>query len=370
MPIKKGTFASSIAELPTVTIQSVTNFNQNIATFNATVSANNLSTTVYFDYSTSSSFTSYTTVTYGSSVTGQNASVYYNITGLSVNTLYYVRCRATNGVGTTTSSSTSFTTWHLITYLKTTSGSYTVSIPSITPYGGTAIAPTIYEMLIYGGGGSAAHGGGGGGGYRLSASHTSSSTGTQNLTGTVGAGGTNPSNVIPGPAGGTTTLTIGGTTWTAGGGAGGNNFTSAAGSVGSGANPAYGGGVGYYGYTYISGYVQYCCGGTDKSGRCVGYCDDTNQPIYTTDYNRYSGGGGGGTDSAGSNAGYPDAGGTGGNGGGAYGLNGGNGGGGGGTASTGANGSTASGGVVVGTGGRGFWASGVAGGVTFKYYGP
>jgi hypothetical protein len=161
MPIKKGTFASSAAELPTVTTNAVTNFNQNQATFNATVSANNLSTTVYFDYSTSSVFSSFTTVT-ATTTTGQNQTISSTVTGLSNGTLYYVRCRAVNDIGTTTGSSVSFTTWSLKTYLNTTAGAYSLSLPSIP-----GVAPTITEMLLYGGGGGANYAGGGGGGENL-----------------------------------------------------------------------------------------------------------------------------------------------------------------------------------------------------------
>jgi hypothetical protein len=383
MPIRRGTFASSVNQLPTVDIGAVTNFNQDRATFNATVSANYAPTTVYYDYSTTSSFVAFTTVTASTGLTGQNQPVSFNATGLSVGTVYYVRLRAVNGIGSVTSGTTLFTTWSLKTYLNTTAGAFSVSVPSIP-----GVAPAIYEMLIYGGGGSAAYGGGGGGGYRLSASHVSSTGGSQSVTGTVGAGGPyNSSNAQPAPSGGNSTITVGSTTWTAGGGTGGGWLTSAAGTAGSGDNPQHGGGTGYYGYTYFTGnYVQvvvgynnYCCA-TDKYGNCTQYCPDYNspiygpdysQPIYATDYNRYAGGGGGGTDGGGANAGYPDVGGNGGPGGGAYGLRGGNGGGGGGTAAWGSAGSVAAGsGPIVGTGGTGWWNAGVAGGVTFKYYGP
>lgn len=366
MPIKKGVFASSIAEVPTVTAQVASNYNQDRFTASAYVTANNSDTTVYFDYSTSPTFSSYTTVTHWVTVTGGPYYAYYNVSGLTPNTTYYYRCRAVNGVGTTIGDTNSFTTWHLITYLNSTAGSFSVSIPSITPYLDSPIAPSIYEMLIYGGGGGAWWSGGGGGGYRIASSKTSSSTGTQNVTGSIGAGGVGQSFGTV-TSGGSTTLTIGNTTYTAGGGAGGN-WLNNGGAVGSGDNPAYGGGTGNYGYTYISGYGQYQCG-TEKNGNPI-YCDDPNQPIYSTDYNRYAGGGGGGTDSAGTNCTYPDIGGNGGNGGGAYGLNGGNGGRGYGTAASGSAGSTTSGGVVVGSGGNGSGDSGLAGGVTFKYYGP
>ena len=96
MPIRRGAFGAHVSLKPDVTIDPVTNFNQDRATFNATVSWNLYPTTVYFDYSTSSSFTSFTTVTYASTVSAQSTSIYHNVTGLTVGTLYYVRARAVN----------------------------------------------------------------------------------------------------------------------------------------------------------------------------------------------------------------------------------------------------------------------------------
>ena len=376
----RGIVSASTTSLPTILLGSVTNFNQDKATFNAIVSAEYQSTTVKFQYNTTNNFASYTEVTAtGSPVTSQSSVVYYNVTGLSVNTTYYVRAVISNSIGTVTTVSTSFTTWSLKTYLNTTAGSYTVSVPSITPTGGSAIAPTIYEMLIYGGGGGANYSGGGAGGYRLASTKLSSDTGTQNISGTIGAGGAGGNGGAGaggGGNGGATTLVVGNTTYTAGGG-GVANWLSNGGAAGSGDNTSYAGGTGNYGYTYISGYNQWTdpscgCAAVDKLGNCITYntCNNPNSPIYSTDYSRYAGGGGGGTDSAGTNAIYPDGGGNGGNGGGAYGLNGGNGGRGGGTASNGSNGSVVAGGVAVARGGEGNFGAGLAGGVTFKYYGP
>jgi len=377
MPIKKGTFASSIAEVPTVTTNAVTNFNQNQATVNGVVSANNLLTTYYFDYSTDPTFTSYMG-TLGVTTSSQNLTVSANITGLSVGTLHYVRLRAVNAIGTTIGSTVSFTTWSLKTYTNTTSGSYSVEIPSIS-----GVAPTIYEMLLYGAGGGANYAGGGGGGYRLFSSHTSSTTGTQNISGSVGAGGTggNGGGGTGGATtGGSTTLTIGSTTWTGGGGTAGEHPgangapSGRGGTVGSGTNGNNLGGTNAYGYYYFTGtYVQYCCA-TDKFGFCSQLCNDTNQPIYAWDAGYYACGGGGGTDSAGGNAtGHTtnsQVGGNGGTGGGAYGLRGGNGGGGYGTQGNGsAGGFSVGSGTIVGSGGSQF-AAGSAGGITFKYYGP
>jgi hypothetical protein len=398
MPIKRGT--SSIPKLlPDITIGSTTNFNQSIATLNATVSANKYPTTVYFDYSTSSSFTTFTTVTYGSTVSGQASSIFHNISGLVVATLYYVRCRATNDIGTTTSSSTSFTTWSLKTFTQTTAGAFSVSIPSVTPTGGSAVAPVVYEMLLYGAGGGANYGGGGGGGYRLFSSHTSSSTGTQTISGSVGAGGAagnGGGGVGTATTGGSTTLTIGSTSWTGGGGTAGehpgqnSNPFGRGGTAGSGTNASNLGGTNAYGYYYFTGtYVQVVvgyvqvCQSFDKYGNCTAYAPDYNQPIYGNDTNQpiyawnasyYACGGGGGTDSAGSNAtGHTTAtqvGGNGGTGGGAYGLRGGNGGGGYGTQGNGsAGGFSVGSGTIVGSGGSQFGA-GSAGGITLKYYGP
>jgi hypothetical protein len=406
MPIHRGVFGGAVTiAVPTVTIGSTTNFNENRSTFNATVNPNNATTSVKFQYSTNGSTWTDGATTTG--ITGGSQSVYSNQTGLTVGTLYYVRAIATNSVGSSTSSNTTFTTWSLKTYLNTTAGSYSVSIPSITPTGGSAIAPTIYEMLIYGAGGGANYAGGGGGGYRLAASHTSSTTGTQTISGSVGAGGAGGNGGVGNGgagAGGSTTLTVGSTTWTGGGGGAGAHPgncgapNGTGGAVGSGDNPARSGGGNTYGYTYISGYNQMiigynqwtdpscgCCA-TDKFGNCTAFCtcnnpnspiygNNPNSPIYSTDCNYYAGGGGGGTDAGGGSAATQGSashnGGAGGAGGGAYGLRGGNGGGGRGTQSVGANGSVPAGsGPIVGTGGQGWYGAGVAGGVTFKYYGP
>lgn len=377
MPFHRG-MSSSVALPPAVATAAVEQFNQERASFVCYVSANDYLTTVSFQYNTTNNWSSYSTLSAGTTL-AQNQMIYANITGLSVGTTYYVRAVVSSQIGTVIGVVVSFTTWSLKTYLNSSAGSFSVSVPSITPLGGTALAPTIYEMLIYGGGGGANYSGGGGGGYRLASSKLSSSAGTQTVTGTVGAGGTggNGGGGAGGAtAGGSTTLTIGDTTYTATGGQPANWLTNG-GASGSGDNTSKAGGTGNYGYTYISGYNQWtdpscgCCA-TDKFGNCTAYCscNNPNSPIYTTDYNRYAGGGGGGTDSVGGNATYPDGGGNGGTGGGAYGLRGGNGGRGGGTASFGTDGGTSGSGPVVGKGGSGWFDAGVAGGVTFKYYGP
>jgi hypothetical protein len=371
MGIHRGSNLPKLA--PTVDIGAVTNFNQNQATFNCTVSANDYSTTTEFDYSTTSFFTTFTTVT-ASTVTGQNQAVSATATGLSNGTTYYVRLRATNPMGTTTSGVTLFTTWALRTYTNTTAGAYSVSVPSIP-----GVAPVIYEMLLYGAGGGANYGGGGGGGYRLAASHTSSATGTQTVSGTVGAGGAagnGGTGTGTATTGGSTTLTVGSTTWTGGGGTAGEHPggcgapSGRGGTVGTGTNGANLGGTNAYGWYRVCSQT-YVCDCFDKLGNCCGgYFVDN----YCWDCGYYACGGGGGTDGAGGNATGHNSptqiGGNGGTGGGAYGLRGGNGGGGYGTQGNGsAGGFSVGSGTIVGSGGSQFGA-GAAGGITFKYFGP
>lgn len=382
-------YSSSPKFVPTVVTNAVSNFNQSQGNLNATVSANKYSTTIKFQISPDSGTTWYdaTGGTTIANTSSQSVSVSYNATGfyntefslnqfLSSASTYQVRCVATNAIGTTIGNTVSFTTWSLKTYTKTTSGSFSVEIPSIT-----GVAPTVYEMLLYGGGGGANYGGGGGGGYRLFSSHTSSSTGTQTISGTVGAGGAagnGGTGTGTATTGGSTTLTIGSTTWTGGGGTAGEHPGNVGspfgrgGTVGSGTNGVNIGGTNAYGYYYVSGYVQVITG-YDKGGNPI-YGPDYNQPIYAWDAGYYACGGGGGTDSAGSNASghttTSQVGGNGGTGGGAYGLRGGNGGGGYGTQGNGsAGGFSVGSGTIVGSGGSQFGA-GLAGGITFKYYGP
>lgn len=377
MPIHRGSDQPKLR--PTVTGELASQFNQNRCSLSATVSANRYTTTVYFDYSTDPLFNTYTTVTYGT-VTSQGQLTYVNLTGLAVATQYYFRCRAVNAIGTTNSGFGFWSTWSLKTYTNTTAGSFSVSVPSITPIGGSAIAPTITEMLIYGGGGGANYGGGGGGGYRLSASHTSSTAGTQNVTGTIGGGGgggNGGTGTGGAGSGGSSTFTVGSTTWTAGGGTAGQHPgtcgspSGAGGTVGSGSNPAYGGGGNTYGWYKVCSQTWVCTSFDPKTGNCTGgYWQDN----YCYDCAYYAGGGGGGTDAGGASACCQNTsshvGGAGGAGGGAYGLRGGNGGGGYGTQGNGAAGSVPSGsGSIVGTGGTSF-GGGTAGGITFKYYGP
>lgn len=334
-----GIVASSApqASAPTITINSTTNFNQERATFNATVVPNGATTSVKFQYSTNgSTWTDSGTV---SDLTGTSQSVYFNHSSptLSANTLYYIRAVATNSAGSSTSSNTTFTTWRLIEWAMGTAGTYYQSIPTITPTGGSAVIPSIYNVFIIGGGGGSAGVGGAGGGYRLVSSRAFSSTANLQLTLIVGAGG---ANSAPPTAGGTTQITASNFTSIDAGGGGFNDSAY----VGYGDNPAYQSGVS----------TSWSAGGK-------------NDPIYFGNAGGAGINGPGGSGAAGNAYGY---GGNGGAGGAAYGYNGCAGGRGFGTTISGSNG--ANHGYGSGGAGQGPFNgdAGTAGLLRFQYYGP
>lgn len=94
---------------PTVTTDAATSVLVDGATLNGTVTANNSSTTVTFEYGTTTSYG--TTVTAGQSpVTGVNKAVSKTITDLSNNTTYHYRVVGQNANGTTYGSDMTFTT--------------------------------------------------------------------------------------------------------------------------------------------------------------------------------------------------------------------------------------------------------------------
>jgi hypothetical protein len=334
-----------VATAPTVTISSTTNFNQSIATFNGTVSANGaVTTTIKFQIS-SDNGTTWDDATGGTTISNtssQSVSVYYNATGLSEGTVYKVRITATNSVGTSTTTATTgdFTTWSKQVYERTTSGGTTFTIPTVTPTGGSAVAVSIYDIIMFGGGGGGRFGTGGGGGSYVS-SASIAMTGSRSITTSVGAGGQGAVTYVQdATAGGSSTLSGDLTTQTAPGGAIGDDTV----------NPKD---------TYRAG----------SSGN--GNLGGTNT-FYTVSKNNeyFAYGGGGGAGGAGGNATATSSSGTGGNGGTGVSITrgdvtraGGAGGGGFGTTSSGGVGANNS----YGSGGNGY-NPGQAGYIRFRYY--
>jgi hypothetical protein len=330
MPIRHGFIASSVALAPTVSLSAATNFNQSIATLNATVSANFYSTTVKFQYNKTNNFSSYSEVNAATTpITGQSVSSYANITGLDENSTYYFRCVATNAIGTTTTSVSSFVTWAKQTFSKTASGTWNITIPTVTPTGGSIVVPSITSVQLVGAGGGGYNqgGGGGGGAGYASASLTFASGSSTAISVVVGAGGGAAAS------GGSSSISNLGVSAAGGGGASTDLYNGRGGSSGSGNL----GGVGY--------------GANDKNGALIAW----------------AGGGGGG------NAG------GGGNGDGTYEIGGGGGGAssctygggtfGGGGGGDGRNGNGGSGGGNYGVGGNGEGSgSGSPGRAYFQYY--
>jgi len=254
-----GIVASSAPQAfaPTITIATTTNFNQNRATFNATVNPNGATASVKFQFkkSVDSLWTDGATIT---GITGGSQSVFSNQTGLEVGnsagTIYNVRAIATNSSGESTSSSTTFTTWRLIPYANDVAGSYTLGIPTITPTGGTAVIPSLLNILVVGGGGASdGVAGGGGGGYNSESSASFSSTANATISFTVG-----------GPGGSSSISASNFTTISAGAGTNAVDFNG--GNVGSGDNPAYTGGAGSLYGDPKSGYYVNGGGGAGAAG--------------------------------------------------------------------------------------------------------
>ena len=246
---------------PTATINAANNVNQSRGTFNATISANGASTTVYFQYNTTNNFAAYTQLTAGT-VTTQSAGVSYTQTGLATSgttvdgggVTHYVRVVAVNAAGTTTSGVTSFNTWGVRQSVYTAVGGYSLNIPTVS-----GLAPASLPLVfLIGGGGAGAYIGGGGGGGGLVARYNVAFSGTNPLVSfSVGGGGAGSGG---GNGGSGTASTFSGAnvpSYTAGGGEGGY-ISDRGGNVGSGDNPAYAGGAPYVqpgknGQTYCGG---------------------------------------------------------------------------------------------------------------------
>jgi len=105
---------TTLGDEPVATVSDATGISANTATLNGTVNANHLTTTITFEYGTSTSYGH--TITPAQSPIGgsYNAPVYAEITGLTSYTTYHYRVKAVNQLGTTYSSDKQFKTLHAI----------------------------------------------------------------------------------------------------------------------------------------------------------------------------------------------------------------------------------------------------------------
>lgn len=101
---------STLGEVPAAVTMAATNVTETGATLNGTVNPNFLSTTVTFEYGTTTSY-GQSINAIQSPVTGNsNTNVTANLTGLTAGTTYHFRVKAVNSVGTTYGDDQSFTT--------------------------------------------------------------------------------------------------------------------------------------------------------------------------------------------------------------------------------------------------------------------
>lgn len=95
---------------PVITTEEATNVMETSATLNGTVNANNLETTVTFEYGLTTAY-GYVANAVPGTVSGSDVTpVYADITGLQENTTYHYRCVGTNSAGTTNGNDMTFTT--------------------------------------------------------------------------------------------------------------------------------------------------------------------------------------------------------------------------------------------------------------------
>ncbi|WP_395737074.1 YHYH protein [Prosthecobacter sp.] len=95
---------------PTATSSAASGIATTSATLNGTVNANNGSTTVTFEYGTTTSYGSTATATPSTLTGSTSTSVAATLSGLTAGTTYYFRVKAVNGGGTTYGAQQTFTT--------------------------------------------------------------------------------------------------------------------------------------------------------------------------------------------------------------------------------------------------------------------
>jgi uncharacterized protein (TIGR02145 family) len=147
---------TTLGQVPAATTQAATNLSATGATLNGTVNANDLSTTVTFEYGTT---TDYGQTTAGSpgQVTGNTSTIVSAVlTGLTPGTTYHFRIKAVNSVGITYSSDMVFSTTGLVP-IVTTLAAINISATGAT-LSGSANANGLTTTVIFEYGTTASYG--------------------------------------------------------------------------------------------------------------------------------------------------------------------------------------------------------------------
>jgi hypothetical protein len=227
--------------------------------FTGTVNANGASTTVTFEYGTSSG--SYPSSISAGTVTGaSNTAVSANLSSLSAGT-YYFRVKAVNASGTT------YGTQQTVTI--SAKSSIASSEQSFTP----PYVGTISSVLVVAGGGHGSMEGGGGGGVSASDSRSVGAS----LTYSVGGGGSGGAPGYGNPGGSSSLEYSGNWTMSATGGGGNDAYSGVGGSSGSGS-----GGANYNSGSNPGGYSGYGC--VDGAGGGGGGAGGAGQGAYYVDW--------------------------------------------------------------------------------------
>jgi len=146
-----GTFTTAAtATPPTATTTAATSIGTSTVTFNGTVNANGKATTVDFEYGLTTAYGSTVSATLSPNNGTTVVSVSAGRTGLTYNTTYHYRIKATNADGVVTGSDVSFTT---LTPTPTVGigstniySSYATIIPSVNPNGVATTAALQYGL--------------------------------------------------------------------------------------------------------------------------------------------------------------------------------------------------------------------------------
>lgn len=133
---------TTLGQAPTATTQAATIITGTGATLNGTVNANYVSSTVTFEYGTTTSYGTTAAATQSPVSGNTNTSVAVNITGLTKGTTYHFRVKAVNSLGTANGNDLTFTTLNIPT-LSTSTTNVTFNAGksggNITSNGGAAV---------------------------------------------------------------------------------------------------------------------------------------------------------------------------------------------------------------------------------------